>query len=1542
MPSYEEMRRRLAEEEARSTSPSVAQAAQSNPMELPPSYIGGFLSSALSSIPELIGSNPTDPAVAFRSAHPVSGFVSQILPTAIPYAGVFRLSQTAKGASALSKGMQGAKAAGKALGMNVENRPVIAAAVKEMLRYSPLELGRLGVGAVVNPENTGELFADVAISTAFAGGLGGIGGYLRSGGIRKRALGGSIVEGQNNLFAHPVVDLRAARQPEARVVGDEISIEAAQEQLTKEILNDKPIMGAISKKPLPLIQAVEGGADNTAIHLNTIFKPNSRMGKDRPLDRRKIWEGDPGDNTTLNPGELEPVLKELGFATPSDLAENVLHARVVTIGNDRAAGVMGKLLESPAVVSYGDGIFAAKTDTGATALFKRVAKGADEPSPVTTALDDKINPTSPVEEAKAAIELPEVTAETLDDAFAVPGEIKEFLDGKLAPEIVHKVRQGFVFQGGDLVPATDELVAAFRANSDAKIAQLQARARVIEQEAAAPKVAGRPQLFTVIGDGKPLPKNDALDLINKFIDEEMNTVNKAMRQNERWKWSENNAVPAQPALAKPKAKGAKKISPQVSATAPKHPFRPGDKWVAVLTDRPGAFVRDLEKLNATNAQQWSTMRRMFQPVVNEAAHIYNQADDLLLRTVSPLDVARMSRQSRKTWVAETAKEIGRRGAKISGLNDNYTLQNYADRLYDVLSPAMFKERRNTMYARYSGLLTNRLRVVREKVNEAMFGKEGLKPGGRGTLGRNFERQQINGKMSFREAVDQLTDDELDVVVKALITQTPAKEVKKLAQSGDISEQAFRAVERMQEINAGFMNDNVLPAIRSMGESSNYNLLEGYVIPRILLGDWRVKVADEGGRLVYLASGKTRSAAQRMAKAITDEAKERGLNYKAEDGYLKHAVEMKLDDVTDLMEDVGKRIDSDPEAADVVASAMKRVQFMNVKRESRLPYNPRTPGSLAHERTGIKATDTTYTREEFVKAFEAHINKMGNFAAVQSFMERWGNELGSLRETNNVLWKDVMRRAQQALGVEGETTRWINDRLSKVLGPQMGAKAGTKIAAATNATMHYFQLGFLNPTFAILNALSPLQTVLPQVAFVLKAPFAESNLLLNHVPMFDKAGKPIGQGAFLDPLKIMWESVRQLKVADEALQDIHVRLRNDNTLHPMLFEEHVGAGASSPQTLKEAFTSGGYSKFLYEGSTWMSRKSEEFARVVSANAGYLVGAKHLGLEGEQLYHFTKRFVESTNYLYNQSDRARIITGPIGSMFGLFKNWQMHFMGMMLTYAGLGIKHNTWGPLLWQMGTAATLGGLGATPLRHMADGLANFEEHEEGDSFLWMQENWASKAADMAWFGPMGGLGISLQASSTIPGTDVRNDLQSYTNSVVLERMKQLGGAVGEAWTYANTTGENPLTNSNIRDQFIAAATPRAVSRAAAVVEGNYIKSMSTGYPQLQDPSFTAKLAHGLGMNSVEVERHQVAARKLYKDQEARKRDTTYHGKAYASAILAEDQDEAERIIVSAIARNLDISSVMNSAGNYRRREEGDLLDRYKTESAARYRGIMDR
>jgi hypothetical protein len=121
-----------------------------------------------------------------------------------------------------------------------------------------------------------------------------------------------------------------------------------------------------------------------------------------------------------------------------------------------------------------------------------------------------------------------------------------------------------------------------------------------------------------------------------------------------------------------------------------------------------------------------------------------------------------------------------------------------------------------------------------------------------------------------------------------------------------------------------------------------------------------------------------------------------------------------------------------------------------------------------------------------------------------------------------------------------------------------------------------------------------------------------------------------------------------------------------------------------------------------------------------------------------------------------DRSRVLTGPIGSTWGLFKNWQFHFIGSMAQYAGLAAKDKVFAPMLWQGASAVALGGIGATPLVMLADGLAKFAS-DSPDSFAWLQDNWQGPGADAIYFGFPTTLGINLQSSSMMPGTDITHE-----------------------------------------------------------------------------------------------------------------------------------------------------------------------------------------
>jgi len=140
-----------------------------------------------------------------------------------------------------------------------------------------------------------------------------------------------------------------------------------------------------------------------------------------------------------------------------------------------------------------------------------------------------------------------------------------------------------------------------------------------------------------------------------------------------------------------------------------------------------------------------------------------------------------------------------------------------------------------------------------------------------------------------------------------------------------------------------------------------------------------------------------------------------------------------------------------------------------------------------------------------------------------------------------------------------------------------------------------------------------------------------------------------------------------------------------------------------------------------------------------------------------------------------------------------------------------------------------------------------------------------------------------------------------------------------------------MNDGNVRDMFFQATTPRAFIRAMSVIEGDYVKSMSTGYPMLEGENvgYVGKMLQGMGMNDLEIAKAQEASQVLYAHDEKMKSAISGLGRGYYNAISDGDHEEAQRIIQRTIAMHVPLDSVMKSSMAIRKREESsDILSRY--------------
>lgn len=970
----------------------------------------------------------------------------------------------------------------------------------------------------------------------------------------------------------------------------------------------------------------------------------------------------------------------------------------------------------------------------------------------------------------------------------------------------------------------------------------------------------------------------------------------------------------------------------------------GDQWLILKTDQPQRFVPRAHKVAQLNVEQWARYRDAFKP--SNAEDIFNARTDAALGILSPRDFLDLKTTARQTWVSKVTEKAAKKFGQVSGLERSATYRNIAEQMAVAFKPAIYLENQNPIYQRLVGLLRLSMNTADELVNTIMGGK--IKVTGRPYRLRNVQHGEgFNGHRSLQQLWREMDDAERQLVVRAAQTQTPADDLAKLSADGLISARAQAAVAELQAINKDVWDQVLLPAFNSAGLSAEFNLLEGYIMPRLFKGDWFVPVLDESGKTVWLASGGLK-AAKEEAEQVIAAAREAGKNWTRGSESARHLSQTDSVDVERISQLVRTQIGQNSETQAIVQSAMKRIELARAANRKGGSM-PGTPMTLKEERGGLAGTPDIhhYSLEDVMKASEDHYNQLLRFAAYHTWSKRWmETEAMNLSRISPTLYDDLRRKGNQYLGIEGKITKVLNQTLSPIFGHTLGGKAATRIAQGTNHLMYMWNLAIVNPTFALLNLMNPLQTVAPWISFMTKAPTEAAEKLMQVGLRYGTDGRPSGTFSHLHPMKVLGQSLREMREPGDDLLEAYGKAKTDGTLNPQLYEGWVGGTSRAHQTLRDAYhnagggISGGW-EFIKRTSTFMAEKSEEFSRMMAFTSAHILGRDAFGLTGEALYRFSQRATHVTMYGYGVVDRSRIFTGPIGSMFGLFKNWQFHFIGSMAQYAGLGIKQGIWAPMIWQGAAALALGGLGATPLKLFADGLARWYT-DSPNSYLWLQENWPD-AADEIYFGLPALLGASLQASATTPGTDVRNDLANLTNFVFIERAKQAVTAVRGAYDLWNNGDINALQDSNTRDQLMQAFAPRAVFRLFSSTEGEYVKSMRTGYPQQRDVSASSRFLHALGLNTTEIESQQVAARELWNDQQRRRNMIQALGTRYAEAQLVGDRDEMQLVVNRALALGVPVSSVVQSAHTrFRRETQSDSLSRYDQDLAGRYIRALDR
>jgi hypothetical protein len=515
-----------------------------------------------------------------------------------------------------------------------------------------------------------------------------------------------------------------------------------------------------------------------------------------------------------------------------------------------------------------------------------------------------------------------------------------------------------------------------------------------------------------------------------------------------------------------------------------------------------------------------------------------------------------------------------------------------------------------------------------------------------------------------------------------------------------------------------------------------------------------------------------------------------------------------------------------------------------------------------------------------------------------------------------------------------------------MGPMLGSNSATKIAQVANSVMWHLQLGAGKLSYPIVNALTFLQTVVPEVAFVTSA--ADERLAGKYTYFATGGSKgPVGSVGALNPLTLMRDSLREMRTPGSGLRESFERATNERVIDPRLVEEYIGESATKVSDLRGAVRSpGNFAGWLKAASEWMPAQSERLSRAHAFTVGHILARDYLKLKDpEALYRFARQFTENSMFLYTAADRPRIFTTPAGSMFGLFKNWMANYTGSMLEYMGEGVMHNNWSPLLWQTSGTFVVGGLAATPLALVADG---FSKAFTGNSLLENAYNSFGGDNEVYGDGLMFGLPavlsdghISLYSQSSSPMSNPIRDADMLFSTAHLDRLQYFGKAMSSGWDHWQATGQHPGGNKEFLGQLARALAPTTIYRVIGAAQDGMISSLSSGYPIMKNVGLMDRIFYMAGFNSVEMDKAYAVSTELFADQNAHRAQVARLGQAYAEYQMAKDSNGMLYVLKQAYASGVDPSSVLRSSQARVSKMTSPLLERnFKPEDLARFERVL--
>lgn len=942
----------------------------------------------------------------------------------------------------------------------------------------------------------------------------------------------------------------------------------------------------------------------------------------------------------------------------------------------------------------------------------------------------------------------------------------------------------------------------------------------------------------------------------------------------------------------------------------------GDKWVLWKTDQPDKFAPLAKSWtdNLSKVVNWGGPDTL-KPIGTEM----NDVLQTMMRSRSLHNYRDVQRMGVNAWLGKLRDQMGIDKSAIgSAARVSY------DYLKEHVAPTKFQFTFSPRANYILGMWKDLFDYADSVTHGIMYGSQ--KPGTQAMMQNVLAgvrgETTFKGREALDKMVDSLSETDLGDIWRGMNATWTRDRIKEAVIKGEISPTSGNFLNQLTDLSDELIGQTQKTQA-AFGEAITKAQPGHLMLSHTWEGTLRTPIVDSKGNLVTLLGGYNRANLQKQADDIIAAAKKEGKDWRvARDD---------KGELTSIEADSGVDLERLLKGANGYTIALGSSDFRLAQslRERWIRDNYR-PAVLRDRSNvgGYIGHTAPWNKEQLKQILFKHLHSQQRYLAERNLQNVMGYELQRLADEDPRMYNQLMQRTDDIAGRQGRIPEAINSAVDKLMSPFLGKNSATKMVGALNSLTYHFQLGMGNLMFPVLNATQFMQTALPQASFIMKAPREAIARYYSWDVLAGADGLPKGSIGTLSAPKMAFQSMREMYKPDDLLKENLGKAAREGVWAPRLAEEFIGENSSMIIGLKQAGEKG-WVNWLKAVSAFLPEASERFSRVHAFTMGHVLGRDFLRLQDDQLYRFAKQFTENTMFGYSTADRARILSGPFGSLFGLFKNWQMHYLGWLSEYSGQAMNGNV-APLLWMMGGTAATGGVAAAPFYGAADGISRLLADKPLMQTIYETfgpDGTSNESiSDGVYFGLPGLLGLSMQASASAPSANPVRDASQLFSFVQYQRMRDTALAVGQAVDAYQTTGQHPINSPGVRDAFAKAFAPRSIFRTMQSAEDGFIKSITTGYP-LAEATPMQRFWYSMGFNTTDVEKQMKVADELWRDNNARRAAVASYGEAWANAQTSRDSQAMRTLMLRAITNGVPIDSMIKSANSRLAKQEEDQIER---------------